>query len=80
LDHPAASPGNIGGRQWNGFAEGVESLLDPFSNGWLVLNRFFLLAAEGPQAGPEHGAGSYCCGAEGEHGCNHGEEHDNDKD
>ncbi len=77
LDEPGAGAGNVGGGKWDGFAEGIESLLDalPDFDGGLFLG-LGGVAAESAQAGSQHGAGCNRSRAEGEDHQNHGDEHD----
>src|SRR3984885_13235396 len=75
LDEPGAGAGYIGGGKRDGFAEGIEGLLDALSN---LDRRLFLshrgLAAEGTQTGSQHGAGRDGRRPEGEY-----HQHDRDK-
>src|SRR5579864_4932731 len=79
LDEPAASAGNVGRRQWDGLADGIDRLLDTFAKGRLVFRRCGLLSAECTQAGAKHGTGRNRRRAEGEDGQHDREEHDDNQ-
>ena len=77
LNEPGAGAGDVGGRKWNRFAEGIQSLLDTLSD---FNCRLFLrdggVTAEGAQAGSQHGTGSYGGRAKGKDHQGNGDEDD----
>jgi hypothetical protein len=79
LDEKFASRGNVGGRQWQGFADGVEGLLEALFNRGLVLDRLLLLAAEGAQARSEDGTGRNYGSSESKHRDCNGHEYDDNE-
>ena len=81
LNEPAAGAGDVGGRKRDGFAEGIEGLLDALFHfdGWLFLGHGGM-AAEGAEAGSQHGTGRDGGGAKGEDHQHDGDEHDDGED
>src|SRR5258708_4196843 len=79
LDQPGTGAGNVGGGEWNRSADGVEGLLEPFSERRLVL-RGLLLSAHGAQARAQNRAGSDGSRAKGKHRQHDCYENDNDQD
>ncbi len=81
LNEPRAGAGYVGGRKRDGFAEGIEGLLDalPYFQRRL-LRGHRRLTAESAQAGSEHGSGRHGGRAEGEHHQGDGNKHDDGQD
>ena len=77
LNQPEAGAGDVGGRKRDGFADGIEGLLEALSD---FERRLFAIhggmTAKGAQTGSQHGRRSDDGGAEGEDHQHDGDEHD----